>query len=351
MVLAIAPKRADRPARVGARPTPFAAGWRARPNELKGAHMSARTFAYASRFAILPALFAAFVAIRIMTRGSAVDRWLPEWWTFLILATLMVLERLYAYRYSVSQPPLIARDITSTLVNVFITGAVTGMIVYPVLVFLPEHFLGRRLVFASPGQLGPFWVQFAAILLGVSFFRYWMHRFQHKNEFLWRLHSYHHAVTDLQASNTFVSNPVDFALRNVLVFVVLGIIGFDPLAILVAIPAVQVYGLFSHCGGDVKGGWLNYLFVTPEVHRWHHSAVVPEGHKYSVNYGVEFSIWDVLFGTYYAPRNQGQWQPPARLGHPSGMADEGNYFRLLLVPLGLYGVFPWLRRKLAGSPP
>jgi len=312
--------------------------------------MSAKTLAYASRFAILPALFAAFVAIRILTKGSTVDRWLPEWWTLLILATLMILERLYTYRYSVSQRPMLARDITSTIVNVFVTGAVTGMILYPVLVLFPEHFLGRRLVVASPGQLGPFWLQFAAILLGVSFFRYWMHRLQHKNDFLWKLHSYHHGVSDLQARNTFVSNPVDFALRNVVVFVVLGLIGFDPLAILIAIPIVQVYGIFSHCGGDVKGGWLNYIFVTPEVHRWHHSLVVPEGHKYSVNYGVEFSFWDVVFGTYYAPRKEGQWQPPERLGHPGGMADEGNYLRLLLVPLGLYGVFPWLRRKLAGNP-
>lgn len=156
-------------------------------------------------------------------------------------------------------------------------------------------------------------------------------------------------MTDLQASNVFVSNPIDFALRNVLVFVVLGLVGFDPLALLIAIPAVQVYGIFSHCGGDVKGGWLNYLFVTPEVHRWHHSAVVPDGHRYSVNYGVEFSFWDVLFGTYYLPLKDGQAQQPERLGHPSGMADEGNYLRLMLVPLGLYGVFAWLRRKLAGS--
>ena len=87
----------------------------------------------------------------------------------------------------------------------------------------------------------------------------------------------------------------------------------------------------------------------PEVHRWHHSAVVPQGHNYSVNYGVEFSFWDVLFGTYYLPQKDGAQQPPARLGHPSGMPDERNYFRLLLVPLGLYGVFPWLRRKLASD--
>mgnify|MGYP003351028352 CR=1 FL=1 len=46
----------------------------------------------------------------------------------------------------------------------------------------------------------PKWFKFViAILLLVSLFRYWMHRFQHRNEFLWSLHSYHHRVTDLRA--------------------------------------------------------------------------------------------------------------------------------------------------------
>ncbi len=310
--------------------------------------MSSSTIVNVSRFLALPVLFAVFVAIRISSRGSTIDHWLPEWWTYLILATLMLLERAYTYRFAVSQRPLLVRDIISTLVNTLVTGTVTGAVCYPILVWIPQHYLGRSLVFASPGQLGPLWLQIPVILLTVSFFRYWMHRFQHKNEFLWRLHSYHHAVTHLQATNTFVSNPVDFALRNVLVFIVLGIIGFSPVALLIAIPAVQVYGIFSHCGGDVRSGWLNYLFVTPEVHRWHHSAVVPAGHNYSVNYGVEFSFWDVIFGTYYLPVKNGQREQPQRLGHPSGMPDEGNYLRLLLVPFGLYGIFPWIRRKVAG---
>src|SRR6185312_14917226 len=142
---------------------------------------------------------------------------------------------------------------------------------------------GRKFVFTS--SLGPVWLQIIMILLLVSFFRYWMHRLQHKNEFLWKLHSYHHRVTDLRALNDLTSNPVDFALRNLLVYVVLG-----------------VWGIFSHCGGDVRGGWLNYVVATPEVHRWHHTVEVPKGYGYSVNYGVEFSFWDLLFGTYYLPR-------------------------------------------------
>ena len=272
-----------------------------------------------------------------------IEQWLPKWDIFVILGVIMVVERIYAYRYAVSQRHVLARDVASTLVNLYLTGAVTGFILLPGLLLLTEAAFGRPLMVASPEQLGPIWLQVAVVLALVSFFRYWMHRWQHKNEFLWKLHSYHHRVTDLKATNTYVSHPIDFALRNVLVFTLLGLVGFSPLALLIALPATQVPGIFSHCGGDVKGGVLNNWFVTPEVHRWHHSAVVPEGHRYSCNYGVEFSFWDRLFGTFYLPVKDGQAEQPEHVGHPDGLADERNYIKLLLAPLGLYPV-RWLNR-------
>ena len=310
--------------------------------------MKAKTIAYASSLAILPALFLIFYGIRVFGRAYGIDQWLPKWDTLLIIGTMIVLERIYTYRYAVSQRSVLARDVIANVVNLYVTGALAGMIVLPVLLFFPEHFLGRKLVFATPGQLGPRWLQVLVILLSVSFFRYWMHRAQHSVPFLWALHSYHHRVTDLQGTNTFVSHPIDFALRNVVIYLVLGVIGFDPFVLLVTVPATNISGTFSHCGGDVKGGLFNYLFVTPEVHRWHHSAQIPEGHRYSVNYGVEFSFWDIIFGTFYLPQKDGVAQPPERLGYPGGgLADEPNYLKLLLAPLGLYRPLSWFKLALA----
>jgi sterol desaturase/sphingolipid hydroxylase (fatty acid hydroxylase superfamily) len=147
----------------------------------------------------------------------------------------------------------------------------------------------------------------------------------------------------LTALNTDVSHPLDFALRNILVFLVLGVIGFDPLAIVFAVPVGGVAAGTSHWGTDVRCGVLNYVFVTPEVHRWHHSAQVPEGHKYSCNYGVEFIFWDILFGTFHLPQENGQVVPPERIGHPDGLPDEPNYLKLVLVPLGLYRPIRWFK--------
>lgn len=302
---------------------------------------------YISSLLIVPMLFAAFYGVRLLGRVYAIDQWVPKWDTLLILATMIALERIYTYKYAVSQRSVAGRDIISNVVNLYITGTVTGMLVLPILTFLPEHFLGRKVVLASAAQLGPVWLQVAVIILVVSFFRYWMHRLQHSVPFLWKLHAYHHRVTDIQASNTYVSHPLDFALRNVVIFLLLGVIGFNPLALLIAVPATNISGTFSHCGGDVKGGPLNYLFVTPEVHRWHHSALVPEGYGYSCNYGVEFSFWDIIFGTFYLPVKNGVAEQPERIGYPGGgLPDESSYLKLLLVPLGLYGPLPRVMQAL-----
>jgi sterol desaturase/sphingolipid hydroxylase (fatty acid hydroxylase superfamily) len=309
--------------------------------------MTNKAIFYVSSLVIVPAFFALFYGVRLLGRVYAIDQWVPKWDTLLILATMVILERIYTYKYAISQSSVATRDVISNVVNLYVTGAVTGMIVLPVLAFFPEYFLGRKLVLASPDQLGPFWLQVLVILLSVSFFRYWVHRLQHSVPFLWELHSYHHRVTDIQASNTYVSHPIDFALRNVVIFLVLGVIGFNPFALLIAVPATNISGTFSHCGGDVKGGLLNYLFVTPEVHRWHHSALVPEGYGYSCNYGVEFSFWDIIFGTFYLPVKNGVAEQPARIGYPGGgLPDESNYLKLLLVPLGLYRPLPWFMRVL-----
>lgn len=303
--------------------------------------MSISTIASIGRFLILPALFACVVALTI--QGHAWDQRLPHWETFLALAAVILMERLYANSRAVSQKALLIRDMTSTFVNVFIAGVVTTFLVLPVLTFGTQHLLGRKYLFTS--SLGPVWLQVIAILLLVSLFRYWMHRLQHGNEFLWKLHSYHHRVTDLRALNDLTSNPVDFALRNLLVYVLLGIVGFDSAAFLFAVPVLSVWGIFSHCGGDVRGGWLNYVVATPEVHRWHHTCEVPEGYGYSVNYGVEFSFWDLLFGTYYLPKENGQPVRP-NIGHPGGLPDETSYLKVLLMPFGLYGPVSWLKQRL-----
>lgn len=304
--------------------------------------MTARKWIAWSSLVALPVLYVFVFSIRNLVPDKAIP--IPKWDTLLIIALVVILERIYHYKYAVSQRHMLKRDFISSVVNLYVTGALTAMIFLPMLLFALEQGFGRKLFAAAPEHLGPLWVQIPVIVIFVSLFRYWMHRIQHEIPFLWELHSYHHSMTDLNVSNTLVSHPIDYSLRNYLVYVILGVIGFDPVAMVLAVPLVQISGIISHCGADIKGGFLNYIFVTPEVHRWHHAAETPQGHRYAVNYGVEFSFWDILFGTFHLPVENGETLQPRRLGHPGGLPDEGNYARLLLKPLGLWPA-SWGDRK------
>jgi sterol desaturase/sphingolipid hydroxylase (fatty acid hydroxylase superfamily) len=295
--------------------------------------MLATKFAAFSRYAVFPVLLIAFGALTFLMRDTAVARVFPYYYLFSLFFAMITIERVYAYKGAVSQRHMIWRDLMSTAVQTFIVGAVMGAIVLPVLHFFPNAFLGRRFFFALSDQLGPLWLQVLYVFLLSSLYSYWMHRYQHYNEFLWKLHGYHHGVTSLQTTNILVSNPLDFALRNVLGGLLLSVVGFNPIAVVIA-SGLNIYGYFSHSGGDMRGGWLSYFFNTPEVHRWHHSVAFPDEEKfrYGCNYGVGVSFWDVIFGTFYLPKDEtGLVVQPARLGHPGGYPDEPNYLKMLLA--------------------
>ncbi len=73
-------------------------------------------------------------------------------------------------------------------------------------------------------------------------------------------------------------------------------------------------------------GWLNYIFVGTELHRYHHSADVSEAR----NYGATLSVFDRLFGTFvYHPG-----LPPQALGFDAstGLPACERTFAVLALP-------------------
>src|SRR5690349_10547331 len=211
----------------------------------------------------------------LLIGGTSFARTFPYYDSFFLYFAIITIERIYSYGRAVSQRHMIWRDLTSTAVQTFIVGGVMSALVLPVLHYFPNTFFGRRFLFGFSNQLGPLWVQVLVVFLLITFWAYWVHRFEHYNGFFWKLHGYHHSVTHIQISNVLVSNPFEWGLRNILGGLLLSIVGFNPIAIVIA-RSFDIYGDFSHCGGDMKGGWLNYLFNTPEVHRWHHAAEFPD---------------------------------------------------------------------------
>ena len=147
----------------------------------------------------------------------------------------------------------------------------------------------------------PLWAQVGLKIATGDFLRYWLHRWSHEHGLLWRLHAVHHHPRKLYAVNVFRFHPADKAIQflgDSLPFILLGV-GPQVLSYYFVIYATG--GFFQHSNLNIRLGWLNYLVVGPELHRWHHSRLVTDS---NANYAHTFVLWDLLFGTYRRPRDR-----------------------------------------------
>src|SRR5215469_9110773 len=141
----------------------------------------------------------------------------------------------------------------------------------------------------------------------VDFFFYWYHLLLHKVPFLWALHKLHHMDQELEALTVYRQNWFDVIVAAVLVTIPMVLFvkadDLDPWK--VGILAGTVTVVFStlitlgHVNVRLQAGKASVLWCTPQVHRIHHSRL-PEHHD--KNFAFMFPLWDVIFGTYYAPK-------------------------------------------------
>jgi len=147
----------------------------------------------------------------------------------------------------------------------------------------------------------PIWAQAVLMVLVVDLLRYWLHRAAHENAILWRLHAVHHSVERLYWLNTVRFHPLEKALQMSLDSLPFLLMSVNEKVLALYYIAYAVNGFFQHCNIQVRYGALNYIVGSAETHRWHHSRVVRES---NANYGNTVLIWDVLFGTWYLPKER-----------------------------------------------
>jgi sterol desaturase/sphingolipid hydroxylase (fatty acid hydroxylase superfamily) len=147
----------------------------------------------------------------------------------------------------------------------------------------------------------PIWSQAVLMVLAVDFLRYWLHRAAHTYDVLWRLHSVHHSVEQLYWLNTARFHPVEKALQMVLDSLPFLLLQVDPTVLALYYLAYASNGFFQHCNIRLRYGLLNYIVGSAETHRWHHSRLPREANS---NYGNTVIVWDLLFGTWFLPRER-----------------------------------------------
>lgn len=179
----------------------------------------------------------------------------------------------------------------------------------------------------GPAAQLPLWVQAVLMLIISDFISYWMHRLFHGRR-LWRFHAIHHSSVDLDWLSAVRVHPVNDAVMRVASAIPLVALGFAPLALAAIAPILTVMAVLIHSNVDWDWGPLRTLLASPRFHRWHHTDETEARDK---NFAGFFPVWDILFGTYYMPRDK----LPTRFGTATP------------VPPGLLGQiwYPFSRRN------
>ena len=138
------------------------------------------------------------------------------------------------------------------------------------------------------------WLYWGALVIGVDFFYYWLHRLDHSCRLFWAVHVTHHSSPEYNITTGFRSSVFEPLYRFVF-YIPLPFVGFDALDILFMHSLLQIYGVFVHTQTIKNLGILEYVFVSPSHHRVHHGSNIRYLDK---NMGMTLIIWDRLFGTY-----------------------------------------------------
>lgn len=218
------------------------------------------------------------------------------------MATLFVLaERLMPYKqaWNINQKDALTDGIQTFLV--LPAASKLAEFILPVLMYYPVIWLAEYLDFRGITDLTGFWTQFVISLLACELSFYWYHRCSHLIPFFWRFHAVHHGAKRVYWLNSGRFHPIGAFSGCIFYFLPIALLNPQKEISVMIISLSAVSGFLEHVNIDFKAGILNYIFNSAELHRWHHSKVIDESNK---NYGKVLSVWDLVFGSFFMPKNR-----------------------------------------------
>lgn len=143
------------------------------------------------------------------------------------------------------------------------------------------------------------WAAGFAWLMLRDFFYYWFHRLQHGTKWLWWEHELHHTDPNMNVTTSGRHHWLELPLLLVFQVIPFGLlVGFDPIVAVAGSIFGELLGLFTHMNVRARFGRFSWVVTNPQVHRIHHSVEPQHRNK---NFAAYCPLWDVVFGTYYAP--------------------------------------------------
>jgi sterol desaturase/sphingolipid hydroxylase (fatty acid hydroxylase superfamily) len=254
--------------------------------------------------------FAAAVGFALVLRGGAAIG------IALLFVVFVPLEKVFALRKQRVFRTGLLTDLTHILVN----GAVTAVAVVALVVVaaIPVFWIRRfDLVGALPTEAA---VGLAVALVAVG--NYWGHRLTHQVPFLWRFHSVHHSIEQMDWVASGRLHPLDQAFTQAFTVFPLFLLGYGTGVFGGVAVFVTMLALFQHANVRLRFPGVRWVINTPEWHHWHHAIDDDARDK---NFGLP--VVDKLFGTAYLPKDR----RPVGFGTRSPVPADG-YLRHLAYP-------------------
>jgi len=150
-----------------------------------------------------------------------------------------------------------------------------------------------------------FTFQILVLFIIQDFLEYFAHYLLHRIDFLWKFHKIHHAQEQLGAASTRHFHFMEYFVFKPVLYIPFSIIGYQADQYVMFGLVIGVFSsFFTHSNIGINFGFFNYIINNPTTHFWHHAKNFPEKFRHGVNYASVLNIWDVIFKSYYNPKNE-----------------------------------------------
>ncbi len=217
----------------------------------------------------------------------------------LFYALIATLERLFPHRPEWNRSH---GDVRTDVLHFLFTSSISQSLVAAMVVG-PLTLLS---IWVASAAGAPFWptrwpmvAQLGLALVLGELGHYAFHRLSHENPWVWRLHATHHSAPRLYWLNATRFQIFDLALIISCESVPLALLGASADVLVPYFVFRAVYGQLQHCNVDMPTPrWLDWLWSSPNVHRFHHSTDSRVGNH---NYGAVLNVWDHVFRSFFRP--------------------------------------------------
>lgn len=188
-------------------------------------------------------------------------------------------------------------EILYSLLTLLIYSGTSGIVLY-------WYQAGITKIYLDINDYGIFYLigsVFLMIVFHDTYF-YWTHQLMHRYKWLYKFHKIHHLSHNPTPWTAFAFHPVEALLSLGIIPLIIFNIPTHPLAFILFLTFMTAYNVLIHLGYDIFpeksffhliGKWKN----TTSDHDLHHEI----GGRF--NYGLYFSIWDRIMGTYVEKRS------------------------------------------------